>query len=151
MSISSFFWSFCILTVRLTTDEHTQTATIFDTTVEEMNKTTPITSQAISTTITIPQTSMTITMLLLWSITIIFIISGSTTVRTSTISDLVISSSTIESDLVLKLGVPLGLGLPALLITIGGLFYQYRKGKFRSNATSDRTNPNEIPMTVRNA
>jgi hypothetical protein len=53
--------------------------------------------------------------------------------------------------LIVTLGVPLGLGIPALFVTVGGLFYHYRKGQLKTKALSSRTNANEIPMTVRNA
>jgi hypothetical protein len=45
----------------------------------------------------------------------------------------------------------LGLGIPALFIIIGGLFYHYRHGQLVTKALAGRTNANEIPMTTRSA
>jgi len=55
-----------------------------------------------------------------------------------------------RTDSITTLSVSLGLGIPALFITISGLFYHYRKGQLRTKALSSRTNANEIPMTETN-
>jgi hypothetical protein len=60
-------------------------------------------------------------------------------------------STTKKTDLSTTLGVSLGLGIPALFITIGGLFYHYRHGQLITKVLAGRTSANEIPMTARSA
>ena len=63
-------------------------------------------------------------------------------------------SSARERELhLIALTVPLGMGIPAVLIVIGGLFYHYRKAqrRRRQRVSSDSINPFGIEMTETDA
>jgi hypothetical protein len=138
---------------RLTATEDVQTITISNTTDDNINITTSITSNETSMTTTTSPTSMTIAnaRLLYDSFPITYIISGLTTIGTTVTSDTPFVSTTEKTDLVTLLSVSLGVGIPAILIVIGGLFYNFRRGQSKTKATSSRTDANEIQMTTRNA